>query len=615
MIQALLVTICLVGFPHQGSSIILESGNVKDYEVVYPQKIPALPKGGIQRAEPETKYEDTMQYQFKVNGEPVVLHLERNKGLFSEDYSETHYSPDGREITTSPPVQDHCYYHGRIQNDADSTASISACNGLKGRFKHQGETYLIEPLKISDSEAHKIYKSENLEKEDEAPKTCGVTQTSLETDETIKMNFQSANNPEEDYVRKRKYIKLAVVVDNSMYIKYDRNLNDIRSRIYEIVNDVNVFYRLLNIHIALIFIEIWSHQDKINVQPMVRVTLDSFGTWRETDLLPRRSHDNAQLYTNVDFDGPTVGYAYVGSLCKPKHSVAIIQDHTETANMMASTVAHELGHNLGMNHDSGNCICQPTLCVMSETLSSVPFNDFSACSRVDHRNYLIRDLPQCILNKPLRTDIVAPAVCGNNFVEVGGECDCGSPQDCQSTCCDAATCRLRDGAQCDTEECCEQCRFRRAGTVCRAAKDDCDVAEFCTGRTADCPMDGLQRNGEPCQHNQGYCYNGKCPIMTNQCIALWGPDATVSQDGCFHFNENGQGDLYCRRENGVNIQCEPQDNKCGRLFCVQSTSTVQCNYRSSATDPDYGMVAIGTKCGDGRVCNNNRFCVDIRIAY
>jgi len=27
--------------------------------------------------------------------------------------------------------QDHCYYEGYIQNDADSRASISACKGLR----------------------------------------------------------------------------------------------------------------------------------------------------------------------------------------------------------------------------------------------------------------------------------------------------------------------------------------------------------------------------------------------------------------------------------------------------------------------------------------------------
>ncbi|XP_015686536.1 snake venom metalloproteinase ACLF-like, partial [Protobothrops mucrosquamatus] len=56
------------------------------------------------------QYEDAMQYEFKVNGEPVVLHLEKNKGLFSKDYSKTHYSPDGREITTYPSVEVGSYF-------------------------------------------------------------------------------------------------------------------------------------------------------------------------------------------------------------------------------------------------------------------------------------------------------------------------------------------------------------------------------------------------------------------------------------------------------------------------------------------------------------------------
>nr|Q805F5.1 RecName: Full=Disintegrin piscivostatin-alpha; Short=PVS-alpha; Flags: Precursor [Agkistrodon piscivorus piscivorus]BAC55946.1 piscivostatin alpha chain [Agkistrodon piscivorus piscivorus] len=52
MIQVLLVTICLAVFPYQGSSIILESGNVNDYEVVYPRKITPLPKGAVQPKNP-----------------------------------------------------------------------------------------------------------------------------------------------------------------------------------------------------------------------------------------------------------------------------------------------------------------------------------------------------------------------------------------------------------------------------------------------------------------------------------------------------------------------------------------------------------------------------------
>nr|ACS74986.1 snake venom metalloprotease [Philodryas olfersii] len=617
MIQALLITICLAVFPYQGNSIILEFGNVNDYEVVYPQKVPVLPKGGLQNAEPESKYEDTIQYEFQVNGEPVVLHLERNKGLFSEDYSETHYSPDGREITTTPPVQEHCYYHGYIQNDADSTAVISACDGLKGHFKHQGETYFIEPLKpFSNSEAHAVYKYDSLEKEDETHKTCGVTQTTWESDEPIESPQLMVTPEQLRYLNARKYIELFIVVDNVMFRKYTGNLAAIRTRVYEIVNSLNMIYRALNIHIALIGIEIWSIQDQINVQSAVNVTLDLFGAWRETVLLPRRNHDNAQLLTGINFDGQTVGFGYVGGLCLRKQSAAIVQDHSKIASLVATTMAHEMGHNLGINHDTASCTCQPNTCIMSAILGFQPSYQFSSCSYQEHQRYLIRVLPQCILNRPLSTDIVAPAVCGNYFVEVGEECDCGSPQDCRSACCNPTTCQLRPGAQCEFGECCEQCRFRGPGAVCRAANDECDLAELCTGQSAECPADQFQRNGQPCLNNQGYCYNGKCPSMINQCIDLLGPGATVSPDVCFQHNRGGIDYSYCRKENGVNIPCEPQDVKCGRLYCMPGPTgnRIECNYRFSVNDPDYGMVDHGTKCGDGRVCSN-RQCVDVRTAY
>nr|F8RKV9.1 RecName: Full=Zinc metalloproteinase-disintegrin-like MTP9; AltName: Full=Snake venom metalloproteinase; Short=SVMP; Flags: Precursor [Drysdalia coronoides]AEH95529.1 MTP9 [Drysdalia coronoides] len=611
MIEVLLVTICFTVFPYQGSSIILESGNVNDYEVVYPQKVPALPKGGVQNPQPETKYEDTMQYEFHVNGEPVVLHLERNKGLFSEDYTETHYAPDGREITTSPPVQDHCYYHGYIQNEADSSAAISACDGLKGHFKHRGETYFIEPLKLSNSESHAIYKDEHVEKEDEIPKICGVTQTTSESDEPIEKISQLTNTPEQDrYLQVKKYIELYVVVDNRMYRNYNSNRDAINERVYEMVNTLNVMYRPLNFFIALIGLEIWSNQDEINIEPEVAVTLRSFGEWRNTTLLPRKRNDNAQLLTGIDFNGATVGLAYVGTLCRPTQSVAVIQDHSKRTSMVASTMAHELGHNLGINHDSASCNCNAGPCIMSATISNQPLSEFSSCSVQEHQRYLLRVRPQCILNKPLSTDIVTPPVCGNYFVERGEECDCGSPQDCQDACCNAATCKLQH--DCDSGECCEQCKFKKAGAECRAAKDDCDLPESCTGQSAECPTDSFQRNGHPCQNNQGYCYNGKCPIMTNQCIALKGPGVNVSPDECFTLKQNDPECGFCRIENGTKIPCAEKDKMCGKLLCQEGNATCICF--PTTDDPDYGMVEPGTKCGDGKVCIN-RQCVDVQTAY
>nr|QIS79141.1 metalloproteinase and disintegrin protein 6 [Crotalus horridus] len=484
MIQVLLVTICLAAFPYQGSSIILESGNVNDYEVVYPRKVTVLPKGAVQ-----PKYEDAMQYEFKVNGESVVLHLEKNKGLFSKDYSETHYSPDGREITTNPSVEDHCYYHGHIQNDADSTASISACNGLKGHFKLQGEIYLIEPLELPDSEAHAVFKYENVEKEDEAPKMCGVTQN-WESYEPIKKASHLDVTAEQQRYNPYKYIELFLVVDQGMVTKNNGDLDKIKTRMYELANTVNDIFRPLNIRVALVGLEIWSNEDLINVSSASKVTLNSFGEWRETDLLKRKSHDNAQLLTAIDLDGTTIGITNIDGMCDLKRSVGIVQDHSEINLRVAVTMAHELGHNLGIRHDTGSCSCGGYSCIMSPVLSHEPSTFFSNCSYNQCWDFIMNHNPECILNEPLRTDTISPPVCGNELLEVGEECDCGTPENCQNECCDVATCKLKSGSQCGHGDCCEQCKFIKAGTVCRVARGDWND-DICTGQSADCPRNGL----------------------------------------------------------------------------------------------------------------------------
>jgi Disintegrin/Metallo-peptidase family M12B Reprolysin-like len=88
-------------------------------------------------------------------------------------------------------------------------------------------------------------------------------------------------------------------------------------------------------------------------------------------------------------------------------------------------------------------------------------------------------------------------MCGNGIVETGEECDPGAGSN--STCCDPATCRFRENAVCDplSSSCCtSSCQFAPAAQVCRPARDaTCDVAETCTGLSADCPADQTSPNG------------------------------------------------------------------------------------------------------------------------
>uniref|UniRef100_C0LZJ5 Disintegrin-like leberagin-C n=1 Tax=Macrovipera lebetina transmediterranea TaxID=384075 RepID=VM3LC_MACLN len=205
--------------------------------------------------------------------------------------------------------------------------------------------------------------------------------------------------------------------------------------------------------------------------------------------------------------------------------------------------------------------------------------------------------------------IVSPPVCGNELLENGEECDCGSPANCRNPCCDAASCRLHSWVECESGECCDQCRFVTAGTECRATRSECDLAGQCTGQSADCPIDRFHRNGQPCLQNYGYCYNGKCPIMHHQCYYLFGANATVAQDACFEENKNGIGDFYCRKQSDRLIPCAPEDVKCGRLFCE-----ILPNTRCKHAPGDNGMVDPGTKCEDKKVCFNRK-CVDVNTVY
>lgn len=55
------------------------------------------------------------------------------------------------------------------------------------------------------------------------------------------------------------------------------------------------FYRPLNIRVVLVGVEVWNDIDKCPVSQDPFASLHEFLDWRKETLLPRKSHDNAQL--------------------------------------------------------------------------------------------------------------------------------------------------------------------------------------------------------------------------------------------------------------------------------------------------------------------------------
>ncbi|XP_067036374.1 zinc metalloproteinase-disintegrin-like NaMP [Acropora muricata] len=132
---------------------------------------------------------------------------------------------------------------------------------------------------------------------------------------------------------------------------------------------------------------------------------------------------------------------------------------------------------------------------------------FSNCSLASLKE--IND--KCLFNVP--TYQALNSYCGNGIREEGEECDCGTPEICKAKdhCCEPHNCVLKESSQCSDlhHGCCENCVFKKQGTLCRGVKTDCDVPEYCTGESRDCPAHSYIVDGFPCNQTETVCLTFK----------------------------------------------------------------------------------------------------------
>ncbi|XP_051897169.1 zinc metalloproteinase-disintegrin-like crotastatin isoform X2 [Pristis pectinata] len=584
---------------------------VQNYQVVKPRKLHVK-----QKRESEGLYPLVVRYGVPVEGKELVIHLEKNEGLFAKNYTETYTLENGTEVQDTPLYPDHCYYHGYVKGEEGSSASFSTCDGLSGYIRTNGQRYLMEPLKESVSNEHALYRYEELRL---PQKTCGVVNTSWDSSEPkVEETFNSPSERNE-FLRAKKYIEMYVVVD---YSEFQRFGLAVKNRVFEAVNHINLLYRPLKTHVALIGLDIWSSGDKISVQKDSGQTLQNMLSWRNKELLPRKEHDNIQFITYVDFDGDTIGLAQVSAMCTGG-SGAINQDHASNVHGVASTMAHEMGHNLGMDHDDNACLCNSNACIMSPVLSSVLPTEFSSCSHQNFQRFTLTQTASCLRDVPHLDEIVAAPICGNHFVEKGEDCDCGRPKECQNPCCEPQTCKLKEEAQCADGECCQDCKIKVAGSLCRKVNHECDLSENCDGKSNKCPQDTFRQNGTPCKKGMGFCYNGKCPTHEDQCISLWGEASRPASSRCFQTNTVGDQYRYCKKTTKYQ-PCRSGDIMCGQLHCVGGSSKLPfstgritigrdvCNVFLDKNGVNPGLVQNGIKCGDNKMCLNAE-CIEVRV--
>ncbi|XP_072029492.1 zinc metalloproteinase-disintegrin-like batroxstatin-1 isoform X2 [Amphiura filiformis] len=414
----------------------------------------------------------------------------------------------------------------------------------------------------------------------------------------------------------RRYIEIAIVIDNMLYSQLDDSID---VNVKTVMNNVNMLYSSkLNVNIQLVTVEKWNTEDQISISDSIKETLQSFQDFNTRILSSTYSPDSAYLLSGHSFtnSASSNGISSFRALCSRQGSAGVIQVQDGFNVSSVSTVlARLIGISLGMPIDSDSCNCPSgAVCVMNRLNKQIP-SDFSLCSKdafnlfvQSGRGWCLKDFSNLISS--------SPPICGNGILEENEQCDCGSKELCaQTSCC--RNCTLISGAQCSGGPCCDDnCQFLGTRRMCRKADGECDIPEFCTGKSSQCPKNIILLDGQSCNNKKGVCVSNSCLLRSSQCTYLWGKGAEESDITCYPEVKNNSNSRFCQH-----IYCDVTSASEDQVVIENANISVIddrpiCRAASVVLPDgtDLGLVFEGSSCDTGSGTCSDRHCIESTLA-
>ncbi|XP_013363750.1 PREDICTED: disintegrin and metalloproteinase domain-containing protein 15 isoform X2 [Chinchilla lanigera] len=585
----------------------------------------------------QTSLPEALRVKLELDGESHILELLQDRDLVPGQTTAVWYQPNGTRVVSKGHTLENCCYRGRVCGHKGSWVSICTCSGLRGLVVLSPErSYALELGPGDPQGPPTVFRVQDFLLPGRSGSLSWYAPMPTMAPPELPLGQRHSRRQKRDVLTETKIIELVIVADHSEVRRFP-DFQRLLNRTLEVAYLLDAFFQPLNVRVALVGLEAWTQHDLVEISSNPAVTLENFLRWRRANLLPRMPHDSAQLVTDISFSGPMVGMAIQNSICSPDFSGGVNMDHSTSILGVASSIAHELGHSLGLGHSppGSGCPCPGPApaksCIMESSTDFLPGLNFSNCSRQALEKALLAGMGSCLFERLPGLPLVNTS-CGNMFVDPGEQCDCGFADDCTDPCCDHDTCQLRPGAQCASDgPCCENCQLRPAGWQCRPSRGDCDLPEFCLGNSSQCPPDISLGDGEPCASGQAVCMHGRCASYAQQCRLLWGPGAQPATPLCLH-TANTRGNAYgsCGRSpDGSYVPCAPRDAICGQLQCqggrtqpllgsvqdlfwetLEANGTqINCSWVHLDLGSDVAQPLLtlpGTTCGPGRVCISQR---------
>lgn len=272
-----------------------------------------------------------------------------NSGLISDNYLSQYTSDSGVKTgkrTTAVPTK------GHIVGDLNTSVSLTFNEGfVYGFIKDKFGYNYIEPLSYFDksqkgTDLYVVYNGKDLKPS--APYTCGSTEMQGVADEVIGQTKNESNSRVDECYE----VDYAIANDFLMFQEYgsvaatEDHAIGVTNNVQENYDDE--FADELQLIIVTQYTATSAATDPWTSSTAAGTLLNDFRNWGPGGF--GAVHDVGSLWTDRNFDGSTVGIAYLGVICTGSRYNCLMNftSNPVTKRMM---VAHELGHNFSSGHD------------------------------------------------------------------------------------------------------------------------------------------------------------------------------------------------------------------------------------------------------------------------